>query len=476
MTAAAPCRHRGRPGPSAHGASRVPRHARLVSLEIDHVTKRFGDDRRPRRAGLRGRPRRGLRIPRRQRRGQDDHDADLPRDPRTPTPARSAGTAARRRTLPRRTWGYLPEERGLYPRMGVLDQLVYFGSLYGDPPDRARREALAWLDALPHPGLRRPAGRGAVEGQPAEGPVHRRGPARPRGAADGRALHRARSGQPRPAARGVHRAARPRAGRSSSRPTRWKRPRPCANRWRSSTAGGSWRAAARATSSGPAARRTVRLGVDGESGAGLAGRARPASRPSGPTPGRRARAAARREPRAVLAAARGAGRAREPLRARRAEPRGDVHRACRAPGRRRHHAGVRVAPAHPSGTSPDGAPRPAPAERRDRRPPRVPRPGPQPAVLRVSTIILMGLALVVALAPIGIRYLDRQTVTRIAVVDRRRRPGAAGHRRVADSLLNIVPQGVDAGDLEAAVRSSSARPTPSRPPRRCRERRRSAGS
>src|SRR6476620_4247872 len=47
--------------------------------------------------------------------------------------------------LPRRTWGYLPEERGLHPRMGVLDQLVYFGSLYGMPPDRARREAVAWL-------------------------------------------------------------------------------------------------------------------------------------------------------------------------------------------------------------------------------------------------------------------------------------------------------------------------------------------
>ncbi len=47
--------------------------------------------------------------------------------------------------LPRRTWGYLPEERGLHPRMGVLDQLVYFGSLYGLPPDRARREAIAWL-------------------------------------------------------------------------------------------------------------------------------------------------------------------------------------------------------------------------------------------------------------------------------------------------------------------------------------------
>ena len=47
--------------------------------------------------------------------------------------------------LPRRTWGYLPEERGLYPRMGVLDQLVYFGSLYGESSERARREALAWL-------------------------------------------------------------------------------------------------------------------------------------------------------------------------------------------------------------------------------------------------------------------------------------------------------------------------------------------
>ena len=47
--------------------------------------------------------------------------------------------------LPRGTWGYLPEERGLYPRMNVLDQLVYYASLYGRPPDRARREALTWL-------------------------------------------------------------------------------------------------------------------------------------------------------------------------------------------------------------------------------------------------------------------------------------------------------------------------------------------
>jgi ABC-2 type transport system ATP-binding protein len=48
-------------------------------------------------------------------------------------------------TWPRRVWGYMPEERGLYARMPVIDQLVYFASLYGLPRTKARREALAWL-------------------------------------------------------------------------------------------------------------------------------------------------------------------------------------------------------------------------------------------------------------------------------------------------------------------------------------------
>jgi len=47
--------------------------------------------------------------------------------------------------LPRRTWGYLPEERGLYARLTVLDQLVYFAELYGSPAERARRDATHWL-------------------------------------------------------------------------------------------------------------------------------------------------------------------------------------------------------------------------------------------------------------------------------------------------------------------------------------------
>jgi ABC-2 type transport system ATP-binding protein len=49
------------------------------------------------------------------------------------------------RELPRATWGYLPEERGLYPRMIVLDQLVFFASLHGMPRDVARTTALDWL-------------------------------------------------------------------------------------------------------------------------------------------------------------------------------------------------------------------------------------------------------------------------------------------------------------------------------------------
>jgi ABC-2 type transport system ATP-binding protein len=47
--------------------------------------------------------------------------------------------------LPRETWGYLPEERGLYPRMTVLEQLVFFGGLYGLPRDVAHARALDWL-------------------------------------------------------------------------------------------------------------------------------------------------------------------------------------------------------------------------------------------------------------------------------------------------------------------------------------------
>lgn len=44
--------------------------------------------------------------------------------------------------------GYLPEERGLYVGMRVLDNLVFFGSLRGLPRAEARRRGIAWLERL----------------------------------------------------------------------------------------------------------------------------------------------------------------------------------------------------------------------------------------------------------------------------------------------------------------------------------------
>jgi ABC-2 type transport system ATP-binding protein len=44
--------------------------------------------------------------------------------------------------------GYLPEERGLYPKMKVLDQLIFIGELHGLSPAESKRRALAWGDRL----------------------------------------------------------------------------------------------------------------------------------------------------------------------------------------------------------------------------------------------------------------------------------------------------------------------------------------
>ena len=44
--------------------------------------------------------------------------------------------------------GYLPEERGLYKKMNVLDQLVFLGQLHGLHPVTAATRARAWCDRL----------------------------------------------------------------------------------------------------------------------------------------------------------------------------------------------------------------------------------------------------------------------------------------------------------------------------------------
>ncbi|WP_199431306.1 ABC transporter ATP-binding protein [Qaidamihabitans albus] len=44
--------------------------------------------------------------------------------------------------------GYMPEERGLYPKMKVLDQLVYLAQLHGMTANEAHRSAETWIGRL----------------------------------------------------------------------------------------------------------------------------------------------------------------------------------------------------------------------------------------------------------------------------------------------------------------------------------------
>jgi ABC-2 type transport system ATP-binding protein len=45
-------------------------------------------------------------------------------------------------------FGYMPEQRGLYPRMKVASQLVYFGRLHGLSKEAATTATRLWLDRL----------------------------------------------------------------------------------------------------------------------------------------------------------------------------------------------------------------------------------------------------------------------------------------------------------------------------------------
>ncbi|HWX54560.1 MAG TPA: ATP-binding cassette domain-containing protein [Verrucomicrobiae bacterium] len=44
--------------------------------------------------------------------------------------------------------GYLPEERGLYKKMKVLDQLIFLGELHGLSAAAARQKAVSWCERL----------------------------------------------------------------------------------------------------------------------------------------------------------------------------------------------------------------------------------------------------------------------------------------------------------------------------------------
>jgi ABC-2 type transport system ATP-binding protein len=48
----------------------------------------------------------------------------------------------------RRTFGYMPEERGLYPTMALFDQVEYFARLHGMDGPTAAKAAWYWIDRL----------------------------------------------------------------------------------------------------------------------------------------------------------------------------------------------------------------------------------------------------------------------------------------------------------------------------------------
>ncbi len=52
------------------------------------------------------------------------------------------------RKLARHNWGYLPEERGLYPKMEIEEQLLFLACLNGAQKQEARRRLDEWFERL----------------------------------------------------------------------------------------------------------------------------------------------------------------------------------------------------------------------------------------------------------------------------------------------------------------------------------------
>ena len=74
--------------------------------------------------------------------------------------------------------GYLPEERGLYKKMKILDQLVFLGELHGMTAGAAQAKGHRVVQAAGDRRLAAEKGGRAFQGHAAEDPVHRRPAAR----------------------------------------------------------------------------------------------------------------------------------------------------------------------------------------------------------------------------------------------------------------------------------------------------------
>jgi ABC-2 type transport system ATP-binding protein len=124
-----------------------------VSLVLDSVTKRFGDVVALDGASFSVEPGRIFGLLGANGAGKTT-SMRIVLDILRPDSGRVTWQGADSTSLPRRTWGYLPEERGLYPRMLVGEQLRFFAALYGVPDATARAETDDWLERFRIPDYR----------------------------------------------------------------------------------------------------------------------------------------------------------------------------------------------------------------------------------------------------------------------------------------------------------------------------------
>ena len=116
-----------------------------MSLVVDHLSQAVRVRRRPRRSRVRGRPRPGVRLPGRQRRRQDHDDADHGRRARA---RRRPGHVARHREPPAAAVDVGLPARGARPvpaHARARSARVLRRASTACPPERAKREAMAWL-------------------------------------------------------------------------------------------------------------------------------------------------------------------------------------------------------------------------------------------------------------------------------------------------------------------------------------------
>ena len=90
--------------------------------------------------------------------------------------------------------GYLPEERGLYRQMKLVELLLFLAEIKGEA-GRYAAEDRSLAGALRADRQEERQGRGAVEGKSAEGPAHRHAAARSRSHHSRRGAVGARSGE-----------------------------------------------------------------------------------------------------------------------------------------------------------------------------------------------------------------------------------------------------------------------------------------